>query len=176
MLTVPPIEYSQHARNAHRAPAYRGFEEFHGLPARIEETVRPCGRRRRLAPIVGAKPFLLLRPVQQEGAAADPRGFRLDQAEDHLHGDRGVKRRAAQLQHRVAGLGRERMRRGHHELPGGERVSCIGDKAEKKKGSRSRPSWPAYFEHLHTIRGTMRSATMLMILMSGLPAGPAVSF
>src|SRR6266851_5755633 len=175
MLPVRKLEQPQHAGNAHRAPAHGGFEELQGFFMRIQKTIRPRRPRRRLAAIVAAKPFLLLRPVQQEGAAADPRGFRLDQAEDHLHGDRGVERRAAELQHRVAGLGRERMRRGHHESPGGDRFPRIGDKAEKKKGSRSRPSWPNYFEHLHTIRGTMRSATMLMILMSGLTAGPAVS-
>ncbi len=175
MLPVRKLEQPQHARNAHRAPAHRGFEEFHGLFMRIQKTVRPCGRRRRLAAIVGAKPFLPLRPVQQEGAAADPRGFRLDQAEDHLHGDRGVERRAAELQHRVAGLGRERMRRGHHESPGGDRFSPTGDKAEKKKGGRGRPSQKRRYRRHQTIKGTISSATMLMILMSGLTAGPAVS-
>src|SRR5207249_1228210 len=107
--------------------------------------------------------------------AADPRGFRLDQAEDHLHGDRGVERAAAELQHRVAGFGGERMRRGHHESLGGERFSRIGDKAEKKKGGRDRPSQKRRYRRHQTIKGTISSATMLMILMSGLTAGPAVS-
>jgi hypothetical protein len=50
------------------------------------------------------------------------------------------------------------------------------DKAErkKKKGDRSRPSHEDS-EKNHTIKGTIRSATMLMILMSGFTAGPAVS-
>ena len=175
MLPVRKLEQPQHARNAHRAPAHGGCVEFHGSFTRVQKTVRPRGRRRRLAAIVGAKPLLLLRPVQQEGAAADPRGFRLDQAEDHLHGDRGVERAAAELQHRVAGFGGERMRRGHHESLGGERFSRIGDKAEKKKGGRDRPSQKRRYRKHQTIKGTISSATMLMILMSGLTAGPAVS-
>src|SRR5438094_424831 len=142
---------------------------------RVQKPVRARGSRCSFAAVVGAKLLLLLRPVQQEAAAADPRGFRLDQAEDHLHGDRGVERAAAELQHRVAGFGGERMRRGHHESLGGERFSRIGDKAEKKKGGRDRPSQKRRYRRHQTIKGTISSATMLMILMSGLTAGPAVS-
>src|SRR5438445_184351 len=140
VLPVRKLEQPQHARNAHRAPAHGGCVEFHGSFTRVQKTVRPRGRRRRLAAIVGAKPLLLLRPVQQEGAAADPRGFRLDQAEDHLHSDRGIERAAAELQHRVAGFGGERMRRGHNELLRGNSVPRICNITKKKKGDKRRPS------------------------------------
>ena len=45
---------------------------------------------------------------------------------------------------------------------------------KSKKGGRSRPFQQKNANH-HTIRGTISSATMLMILMSGFTAGPAVS-
>jgi hypothetical protein len=51
-------------------------------------------------------------------------------------------------------------------------IRAAGDKSEK--GSRSCP-FQDLNEQVHTISGTMSSATMLMILMSGFTAGPAVS-
>jgi len=46
--------------------------------------------------------------------------------------------------------------------------------ANKKDGKR-RPSCQHARKQVHTIKGTTSNATMLMILMSGLTAGPAVS-
>jgi hypothetical protein len=51
--------------------------------------------------------------------------------------------------------------------------SPVHDGSINKKGGRSRPFFP--IEPSYTINGTMSSATMLMILMSGFTAGPAVS-
>jgi hypothetical protein len=48
------------------------------------------------------------------------------------------------------------------------------NKRTNEKGSRSRPLENEFPED-HTIKGTTSSATMLMILISGFTAGPAVS-
>jgi hypothetical protein len=47
--------------------------------------------------------------------------------------------------------------------------------AKSKKGGKRRPSRKSPEKRVHTINGTTSSATMLMILISGLTAGPAVS-
>ena len=54
--------------------------------------------------------------MQQERAAADAAGLRLHQRQHHLHGDRGVDRRAAGLEHLVAGVGGQRVGRRDREL------------------------------------------------------------
>jgi hypothetical protein len=50
----------------------------------------------------------------------------------------------------------------------------MADRREKEKGDRSRPFQEGNGAD-HTIKGTTSSATMLMILISGFTAGPAVS-
>ena len=50
-------------------------------------------------------------PMQQERAAADAAGLRLDQRQHHLHCDRGVECAAAGLQHLIAGVGSQRVGR-----------------------------------------------------------------
>jgi hypothetical protein len=52
--------------------------------------------------------------VQQERTTADPRRLRLDQAEHHLHRDRGIDRAAAGAQDFQAGVGSKRIRRDDH--------------------------------------------------------------
>ena len=103
--------------------------------------------------------------MQQERAAADARGLGLHQAEDHLHRHGCVDRRAAAAQHLRAGFGGERMR-------GGDKRALRILRGAGQRNNEERPRLPS---RGYTIRGTMSSATMLMILMSGLTAGPAVS-
>jgi hypothetical protein len=54
--------------------------------------------------------------VQQEGAAADAAGLRLHQRQHHLHGNGGVHRRAAGLEHLVARVRGQRVGGSHREL------------------------------------------------------------
>ena len=54
--------------------------------------------------------------MQQEAAAADARGLRLDHAQNHLHGDCGVDRRAAAAQHLQPRLDGHGIGRRHHRL------------------------------------------------------------
>ena len=74
-------------------------------------------RRRRgrgLASIVGAE--LAARPVvvEQKGPAADTRGLRLHQVQNHLGGDRRVDRRASGAEYVQSGTRRQGIRRGDH--------------------------------------------------------------
>src|SRR5262249_27593359 len=141
------------------------------LVLRIEKQTAVGCRRSRLATVVGAQRALAPGPVQHERPAADAGSDRLSQAEHHLHRDRRVDRGAAALEHVVPRIDRERMRgRDDEGLPG----LRLANGAENKKGGRSRPS-EKRFRDAHTIKGTTSSATMLMILISGLTAGPAVS-
>ena len=77
--------------------------------------------------------------MQQEGAAADAGGLRLDQPEHHLYGDRRIDRGTASRQHVVAGLRSERMRRRNDELARHHRFARMRANGKKKKGSRSCP-------------------------------------
>ena len=52
--------------------------------------------------------------VEQEGAAADPRGLRLDDVEYHLHCDRRIDGAAAGAKDRPAGFGGVRVGRRNH--------------------------------------------------------------
>ena len=175
MAPVGKLEHAQHARHADRAPAEHRLVERDGLPLGIQEPLAPRRGRRGLAPVVAAQPLLALRPVQQEGTTADAGRFGLHQPEHQLHGDRGIDSRAAAREHVVARLRGERVCRRHHELARDERIARLCDAGgENEKGGRGRLFHGAG-EHRQTISGTMSSATMLMILMSGLTAGPAVS-
>jgi hypothetical protein len=74
--------------------------------------------------------------VQQEGAAAYAAGLRLDQREHHLHGDRRIHRRAAGLEDLVAGIGGQRVGRGHGEFFRGP--ARLGREARSAFGLRGR--------------------------------------
>jgi len=171
VLRVGELEHRQDAGNADRTPAHRRFHEAERLLLGIEEAIGARGRRRQLATVVGAQLLLALRPVEEKRAAADTGGFRFDQAEHQLHRDRGVDRGAAAREDLDTRLDRERMRRRDDEAVRGLRVA---GRRKKEKGDRSRPSQRRHAKD-HTIKGTTSSATMLMILISGLTAGPAVS-
>ncbi len=56
--------------------------------------------------------------MQQEPAAADAGGLRLDQSQHHLHGNRGIDRTAAFAQDLPPRLHRQRMRRGDDLMRG----------------------------------------------------------
>jgi hypothetical protein len=56
--------------------------------------------------------------MQDEGAATDAAGLRLDQREHHLHRHRGIDGRAAGGEHLVAGLGGQRVGRSDREALG----------------------------------------------------------
>ncbi len=167
VAAVRQLEHAEHARHADGAAADRGLHEGH-----VGEAIGARGGGSGFAAVVASQRGIVLRPVQQESTAADARRFGLHQAEDHLDGDRRVERRAAAREHRMPRIDGERMRRGDNESRRRRLIRAAGDKNEK--GSRSCP-FQETNEELHTISGTISSATMLMILMSGFTAGPAVS-
>ena len=68
--------------------------------------------------------------ADEETAAADARGLRLDHAQHHLDRNRRVHRRAAAFQHVEAGLDRHGIRRRHHALRFG---GCRAMEAQQRK-------------------------------------------
>ena len=114
---VRSLEQRDNTRDTDRSPADDRVAEFHRLAVGVEESLRPCRRRRGLAPVVGKQPVVARIVNQHERAAADARRLRLDQREHELHRNRRVDRAAAGGEHAIAGVDRERIRRGHHEAP-----------------------------------------------------------
>src|SRR5262245_59012778 len=127
--------------------------------------------------------------VKDERPAANTRGLRLHQSEHQLHRDRSVHRRAAALEDVVPGIDGERMRCGDHvataycgllrratrcRLGHGLRERDAGDGRQRGGMDEAQPPGSPVAARLH-MRGTISSATMLMILISGFTAGPAVS-
>jgi hypothetical protein len=127
------LEHAQHAGDPYRAAIDGRLQERQRL-AVAQEAIRLRGGGRGLAPVVAAQLLLGVRPVQHERAAADARGFGLDQSQHHLHSDGSVHCGAATLQDIGARLRGKRMRRGDHVLRGAAR------RAESKKGSERCPS------------------------------------
>jgi hypothetical protein len=118
----------QHRRAGHpdRATADDRIPELDRLAVLAEPVCLVGVERRALAPVEGGQRPGLRVPVQHEAAAAEPRALRLDEVQDHLHRHRRIGGRAAALEHPVARLDRERMRRRHHEALRGDRIP-LGD-------------------------------------------------
>ena len=95
-----------------QAGMHRALER-HRL-AVADEAVGRCRGRRGFAAIVGGDLPAPCIPVQQEPAAAEAGGLRLDQVEDQLHGNGRVDRAAAGLQYLDAGVDGEWIGRRHH--------------------------------------------------------------
>ncbi len=108
MATAPgtPTEMPETTARQHAERLAVGAEEHGG---------RRAGRRRLAAVIDGDRRGGAV-VVQQEAAAADARGLRLDHAQNHLDGDRGIDRRAAAAQHFQPRLDRHGIGRRHHRL------------------------------------------------------------
>jgi len=118
VLAVCGLQHAQHARCADRTAADHRLDEAHRAPLRRHEQLLVGAGRCRLAPVEAAHAPAV--EVQQEGAAADARALRLHQGQHHLHGDRGVDRRAAGGEDLAARLGGQRIgRRRHGALRGG---------------------------------------------------------
>ena len=117
VLAVRHLQHAHGAGHADRAATHHAVVEGQGLAAGVEEEFFVGSGRGRLAPVIGL--YLAAAGVQQEGAAADAAGLRLDQRQHHLHRDGRVHRRAAGLEHLVARVGGQRVGGGHGELRGG---------------------------------------------------------
>ena len=100
------------AGDPHGAPAHHAVVEGHRLAISHEQLIRGGGGGR-FPTIHGGNPFAI--PYQHEGAAADAGGLRLHQGQHQLHRDGGIHRRAARLDHLIAGIHRQRVGGGHHE-------------------------------------------------------------
>ena len=83
-------------------------------PAIDEEAVGLGRCWRGLTPIIGLELLACRVPIEDESAAADARGLRLDQIEHELGGDRRIDRRAARAQHFAPGFGGVGVGGGHH--------------------------------------------------------------
>jgi hypothetical protein len=87
-----------------------------GLPSASEEHRRATRRRRGLAAVIDGDGIGRAVVVQQEAAAADTRGLRLDDAQHHLHGDRRIDGGSAAPKHIQPGSTASGLRRRHHRL------------------------------------------------------------
>ena len=110
------FQHGQEAGNADRDAGGHGFAVPEGLAVGRKEHGRTGARRRRLAAIVDGDGVAGAVVVQQEAAAADARGVRLDHTQHHLHGDRRIDGGAAATQNLESGLDRQRMGGRHHRL------------------------------------------------------------
>jgi hypothetical protein len=113
---VDHVEKLGRARHPDRAAADQRVPERQRLAVHAREVVAVGRHRGGLAAVEGGELAARGVVVDQERAAAEPGGLRLDQPEHGLDGDHGVDRVAAVAQHLDAGLGGERMRRRHHAL------------------------------------------------------------
>jgi uncharacterized membrane protein YdjX (TVP38/TMEM64 family) len=103
--------------------------------AALKELFGRC-RRGRLAAVPGGQLLRRRIPAQQEGAAAEARGLRLDHCQHGLRRDRRIDRGAAGAQRSHAGLGRQRMRGGDHLALGQGRACREQQQQEKAKHRR----------------------------------------
>ena len=72
MLAMRGLEQAHGARNADRLAAQHRIVEVERF-AILQEAIGRCGRRRRLAPVIGNEPLRARIVHQQERAAADAR-------------------------------------------------------------------------------------------------------
>ena len=87
------------AGGAHAAPAHDRFEKGQRRARGILKQARRCGQWCGFAPVqCGDRAGFTIMP-QQECAAAQTRGLRLDQTQNRLHRDHGIGRRATGCQH-----------------------------------------------------------------------------
>jgi len=112
----------ERAGHPHRLAADHRRHEGEGLAVGAEEAVRVCRRRRGLAAVEALHPVVRVRPIEDEGAAADAGGLRLHEVEHHLGGDCRVDGAAAGAQDRAAGLRRQRIGGRYHVQPGKRRA------------------------------------------------------
>ena len=116
VFLVGEFQHRQDAGHADRDAGGDGLAIAERLAVAIEEHRRRGAGRRRLAAVVDGDGLGRAVVVQQEAAAADARGVRLDDAQHHLHGDGRIDRGAAAPQHFQTGLDGQRMGRRHHRL------------------------------------------------------------
>jgi hypothetical protein len=113
VLAVRHLQHAHGAGHAHRAATHHAVVEGQGLPLASRKSFSSAAAGA-VSPVIGL--YLAAAGVQQEGAAADAAGLRLDQRQHHLHRDGRVHRRAACLEHLVARVGGQRVGGGHGEL------------------------------------------------------------
>ena len=114
------------AGHACRPSAAHGVPEAHRLAVGADPVFRRGGGGRGLAAVEGGERAERVVPVEREGAAADAGALRLDEVEHHLDRHGGVGGGPARAQDFGAGLGRERVGGGDHEI-GGRDGDLLGD-------------------------------------------------
>ncbi len=117
VFAVNALQHPQHAGGSDRQPAGRGVPERQGSPVLADELVLGRFDRGRLPAVIGLHPGAT--PVQQERPASDAGALRLHQRQNHLHGDRGVDRRAPVAQDLQSGAGCQWIGRRDHVLASG---------------------------------------------------------
>jgi hypothetical protein len=126
------LEHAHHAGHTDRATADRSLPQRHGLAVGAQEQAFVGLAWRRLAAVPGLHVPAV--PVQQEGAAADAAGLRLDQGQHHLHRHRRIQRTATGHKDLPAGLGGQRVGGRHRHAP--ERPARLGLQAGRTLGLR----------------------------------------
>ena len=110
------LQGCEHARDANRKTACHGRLARQLLPVLIEKELRRGGFRRGLAPVDADERLGAGVPIKNVGAAADPRGMRLDERQHHLDGDPGICRAAAFAQDSEPRFGGKRVGCDDHML------------------------------------------------------------
>ena len=149
VLLVGQLEHGERARHADGNARGHGVAEAERLAVDAQEHRGRGAGRRRLAAVIdvdGAGGALV---VQQEAAAAEARGLRLDDAQHHLDRNRGVDRRAAAAQHLEARLDGHRVCRSHHALRRGQARRNPGRAQHQQQRNDQEPAQP------HARRATM---------------------
>jgi hypothetical protein len=118
VLLVRELQHPHDTRHADRKTTDYRVVELQRLPVGAEEHLRRRRSRRGFAPVIAFEPMRRGVVMQQESAAADTGGLRLDQSQHHLHRDRRIDRTAAFAQDLAAGFDGERMRGGDDLLRG----------------------------------------------------------
>ena len=117
MATVRDLEQAHDAGNTDRTAADDGIDKRERFSVPVEKAIRRRRGRRRFAPVVRDELVRSAVVHQQKRAAAQAGRLRLGQAEHELRCDRCVDGGASRSQHPVAGVDRQRIRGGDHEMP-----------------------------------------------------------
>ena len=146
VLPVRQLQQGDGAGHADREARPTASRKRQRLAVAAQEQLGRRAGRRGLAAVVGDHGAGRAVEMQQEAAAADARGLRLDDAQHHLHGDRRIDRRAAAAQDVEPGLGGQRVGRRDH------RPGCrLGRRSEAQQ--QERPDDQAAADHAR--RATM---------------------
>ena len=116
LLLVGELQHRQRPGHTDGNARHRRLAEAERMAVAIEEHRGRGAGRRRFPAVIDRHGACRAVVVQHEAAAAQARSLRLDDAQYHLHGNRGIHGRAATAQHVEPRIDRQRMGGSHHGL------------------------------------------------------------